>query len=343
MVTSFLGLILDLAALTLLSAGITYVVRGYALERLVDLPNARSSHRVPTPRGGGVAIVAVFALAAIALYGQGRLALSTLMALSGALPVAAIGFWDDHGHVSPRWRLLVQFAAAGWALYWIGGFDRLRFGGDIYPLGGAGPVLGALFIVWMVNLYNFMDGIDGLAGGEAITATLSAAWLLGLGGTAPPEADALRVAALALAAATGGFLVWNWPPAKIFMGDVGSGFVGFLLGLLALHSAAGGGPSLAVWLILLGVFCVDATLTLARRVVGGQPWYQAHCSHAYQHAARRWAGHRPVTLAVLAINLVWLLPWAWAAVAWPRWEGAFLVAAYAPLVGLAAWLDAGKS
>ncbi|SMF97245.1 Fuc2NAc and GlcNAc transferase [Methylomagnum ishizawai] len=324
----------------LVAAFATHAVRGYALKRLLDLPNTRSSHSVPTPRGGGLGIVAALVLATIQLYGLGWVSLDWLMALAGAVPVAAVGFWDDHGHVPARWRLLAQFAAAGWALYWLGGFGELRFAGEAYALGGLGMPLGLLFIVWVLNLFNFMDGIDGIAGVETLTVGFTLAALIGLD-PAPVLPGSAEVAA-ALAAAAGGFLLWNWPPAKIFMGDVGSGFVGFLLGVLALRTAATGGPSLAVWLIALGVFFVDATFTLLRRMADGQRWYEAHRSHAYQHAAQRY-GHRPVTLAVLAINLFWLGPLAWAAARWPALEWAWLGMAYAPLLALALRFGAGLS
>lgn len=338
---SLLSFALPISLLILLSAAMTQAVRGYALRRLLDWPNARSSHRVPTPRGGGLSIVVVFSLAVAVLYGRERLPFDFLMALAGALPVAAIGFWDDHGHVPARWRLLVQVVAAAWALYWLGGFESISIGGSRYELGWLGDLLGGFFIVWLLNLFNFMDGIDGIAGSEAITVALSAALLAGLApaGAALGSVESL----LALAAATAGFLAWNWPPAKIFMGDVGSGCVGFLLGVFALHSALAGELSLIVWLILVGVFFVDATVTLLRRMAGGQRWYEAHRSHAYQHAALRLDSHGKVTLAVLAINLFWLLPLVTAAVVWPRWEAALLALAYVPLVGLALRLDAGKS
>jgi Fuc2NAc and GlcNAc transferase len=326
---------IPLAAVFLVAVFTTRAVRGYAMRRLLDLPNARSSHAVPTPRGGGLGIVAGFAGAVVYLYGQARLPFDLLMALAGSLPVAAVGFWDDHGHVSARWRLLVQVGAAAWALYWLGGFESVTLAGARYDFGWFGTFLAGFFIVWLLNLFNFMDGIDGIAGTEAISVAVLAAFLA-------TAAAGTGLVLVALAAAAGGFLVWNWPPAKIFMGDVGSGFVGFLLGVLAVRMAATGELSLTVWLILLGVFFVDATLTLLRRMAGGQRWYEAHRSHAYQHAAQRF-GHRRVTLAALAINLGWLLPLAALAVAWPRWEMVVLVMAYAPLIGLAVRLDAGKS
>lgn len=316
-------------------------VRRYALCRLLDMPNARSSHAQPTPRGGGLALVLAFSFALVSLMIAGFLPLPLFLALSGLAPLAAIGFLDDHGHVPARWRFLIQVAAAVWALAWMGGPDTLTLGGTVYRMGWAGYGFGVLFIVWMLNLFNFMDGIDGIAGGETVTLTLSAAWLMGL--AAPAALPAAGYVALALAAATAGFLAWNWPPAKIFMGDVGSGVLGYVLAVLALWSAGQNLLSLAVWLILAGVFWVDATLTLLIRMRRGERWYAAHRSHAYQHAAHRSGSHRRVTLGVLAINLAWLLPLAWVAVRFPAWEGLLLALAWLPLGLLAFRLDAGKS
>jgi Fuc2NAc and GlcNAc transferase len=323
----------------LVSGVLTGAVRGYAMKRLLDLPNARSSHHTPTPRGGGLAIVLAFTLASAGLYWLGQIAFDLLMLVLGALPIAAIGFWDDHGHVSARWRLVVQIASAGWMLHWLNGLDSIRFAAEIYPLGWIGPVFAIFWTVWLLNLFNFMDGIDGIAGIEVVSVAVSACGLLAYQSSV---LDGAGLVLLVLAAAVGGFLCWNWPPAKIFMGDVGSAFVGFVVAVLALRTSADGALSLAVWLILVGAFFVDATVTLLRRLFSGQRWYEAHRSHAYQRAARRWSSHKRVSLSVLAVNLCWLWPLAFAAVRWPHLEPLFLVCAYAPLIALALWLEAGK-
>lgn len=324
-----------LALVALTAALMTGVVRRYALRRLLDVPNDRSSHRQPTPRGGGLAIVLAYSLALAALNLTGLLPWPLLMAQLGLAPLAAIGFLDDHGHVPARWRLLTQACVALWALWWLGGLDNLAAGGWI------GYCAGVFGVVWMLNLFNFMDGIDGIAGVETITLTLSAAWLMGAqtAGSLPAEGWA----ALSLAAATAGFLVWNWPPARIFMGDVGSGVLGFILAILALWSATRHSLSLVAWLILAGVFLVDATLTLLTRMLKGERWHEAHRSHAYQQAAQQLGSHRGVTLGVLAINVLWLLPMAWIAVLAPSWEWPVLALAYLPLCLAAYRLGAGQS
>jgi Fuc2NAc and GlcNAc transferase len=319
----------------LLSALVTGFVRRYALHRLLDLPNARSSHQIPTPRGGGLAIVLVYFGAVLYLSLAGQLPPDLTLALLGGLPIAAIGFWDDHGHVAARWRFLVQMLAAGWSLYWLGGMESLALAGQIWHPGWFGALFAAWYLVWMSNLFNFMDGIDGIAGVETSTVCLSAVFLTF------PHASA--VGALPLAGAACGFLAWNWPPARIFMGDVGSGCIGFLLAVLALHGAGEARSGFAIWWILSGVFFLDATWTLLRRMARGERWYEAHRSHAYQHAARRLGAHKPVTLAVLTINLGWLLPLASGAWYWPGRDIWFVVAAYFPL-GLLAWrLKAGHA
>jgi Fuc2NAc and GlcNAc transferase len=304
-------------------------VRAYALERLLDVPNARSSHAAPTPRGGGLAIVLAFALGLVALYLWGVMpGRAGIALLGGALLVAAIGFWDDHAPLPARCRLWVHFAAAAWLLAWLDGGPTMF--SLSYPLS-------LLFIAWMLNLFNFMDGIDGLAAGETVFVAAASGGMLLFGG-----AWGLGWAAVYLAAAAAGFLAWNWPPAKIFMGDAGSGFVGFALGALAMMSAYAGDLSLPVWLILSGAFWVDATFTLLRRMASGQAWQQAHRCHAYQYAARR-HGHKPVTLAYMGVNLAWLLPLALAAWHWPQIQYLLLGLAYAPLIFIAFRCNAGKA
>lgn len=320
------------------SALLTGLVRRYALARsLLDLPNARSSHTAPTPRGGGVAIVLATLAALPVLAAAGSLPWAALWALAGAGGfVALVGFLDDHGHIAARWRLLAHFAAAAWALAWLGGVPPLSLFGSEFDLGWLGAALAAVYLVWLLNLYNFMDGIDGIASVEAIAVGVGGALLYALTGH-----PGLAMAPLVLAAAAGGFLLWNFPPARIFMGDAGSGFLGIVLGVLSLQAAWQAPQLLWSWVILLGVFVVDATLTLLRRLLRGEKVYEAHRSHAYQHASRRYGRHLPVTLAVAAIDLFWLLPIA-------LWVGAGgldgllgVTIAYVPLLALAVKFRAG--
>lgn len=293
---------------------LTGAVRRYALARaLMDVPNERSSHTVPTPRGGGLAIAVVF-LAGVAAAGLAGVVPPRVAAamLGGGILVGGVGLVDDHRSISARTRLVVHFLAAAWTLGWLGGLPSLRVGPGAVPLGLAGSLLAALGLVWFVNMYNFMDGIDGIAGSEAVTAGLAGGALLLAGGS-----PGLAALAFLLAGASGGFLAWNWQPARIFMGDVGSGFLGFCFAALALASERAGALPLLGWVLLLGVFLFDATATLCRRALRGERWYDAHRSHAYQRAVQ--GGWRPasVTGAVIAVNLLLGLL-AWAAAAEPR-------------------------
>ncbi|WP_176514166.1 MraY family glycosyltransferase [Pseudomonas faucium] len=329
-----------LPVLVLLTWCMTGVLRRYALARsIIDVPNARSSHTVPTPRGGGVAIVIGFLLAVPVMAWSGVLDSGPACALVGAgAGIAVLGFLDDHGHIAARWRLLGHFAGAAWVLFWLGGLPALSVFGYTFDMGLVGNVLALFYLVWLLNLYNFMDGIDGLASVEAICACVGGAvlyWLVGAYGAVWGP--------LMLACAVLGFLIWNFPPARIFMGDAGSGFLGIALGVLSLQAAWVEPKLLPGWLILLGVFIVDATVTLIHRLLRGEKVYEAHRSHAYQFATRHYGRHLPVTLAVLLINLVWLLPLACAVAldVLDGWVG--LLLAYAPLILLAVKFKAGQA
>lgn len=326
--------------LALLSAWLTGRMRHYALIRLLDVPNARSSHTRPTPRGGGLGIILVLMISGFFAFGYGFLSSALAMALLAAIPLAVIGFIDDHGDVPARWRFLVQVASAAWAIYWIGGFEVLRIGDFDVRLGPLGYPFGILVMVWMLNLFNFMDGIDGIEASEVIFIGLGSAFLIAGGWHFSPVPEML--VPFAISAATLGFLVWNWPPARIFMGDVGSGVLGFLLALLMLQTSVTEKLSFSVWVILSGVFLVDATLTLLIRLFRGERWYQAHRSHAYQHASRRYGSHKVVTLGVIAINLFWLLPMAFWAQLKPEIEFWVMSAALFPLAYAAMRLGAGR-
>ncbi|RWU17776.1 glycosyl transferase [Pseudomonas alkylphenolica] len=326
-----------------LAAGVslllTAALRRYALNKqIIDVPNARSSHSVPTPRGGGVGIVLTF-LGCLALLGAfDWVPGQALLAIGGAgALVAVIGFMDDHGHIAARWRLLGHFAAAAWMLFWLDGLAPLQVFGYTLNLHWFGYIVAAFYSVWMLNLYNFMDGIDGIASVEAITACLGMALLSVLAG-----APDLTTLPLLLAGATAGFLFWNFPPAKIFMGDAGSGFLGIVLAGLSLQAAWHSSQLFWSWLILLGVFVVDATFTLIRRLVRGDKVYEAHRSHAYQFASRHYGRHLPVTLAVAALNLLWLLPVALCVLLLGLDGVSGLIIAYVPLVLLAVRWRAGE-
>lgn len=328
-----------LPAVTIVALLLTGALRHYALARsLIDIPNARSSHVVPTPRGGGVSIVVSFLLALLLTACLGLITWPLTYALFGAgTGIAVLGFLDDHGHISARWRLLGHFIAAAWALFWIGGLPPLVVAGFAVDLSWIGHMLAAVYLVWLLNLYNFMDGIDGIASVEAICVCLGSALLYWLTGH-----ELIAFTPLLLAFAVVGFLYWNFPKARIFMGDAGSGFLGITLGVLSLQAAWVSPQLLWSWLILLGVFITDATWTLLRRLLRGDKVYEAHRSHAYQFASRQFGKHAPVTLVVAAINIGWLLPMA-LLVGNGTVDGFLgLLVAYLPLIALAVKFRAGE-
>ena len=214
-----------LACGTLSAFGLTWGFERFARRRgLFDVPNERSSHQVPTPRGGGIAVVvSVIALLPI-LYLAGTLPEDLVIALCGAGAwTALIGFVDDHWHFPIRWRLATQLAGPAWALYWLSGPLALGVGGWIVVSGPLAILLAAVYSVWLLNLYNFMDGIDGIASIEAVTVSFVRRPCCI---RSPAPGTGLWTAPVLVLAAASGFLFWNYPPARIFMGDVGSGFFG---------------------------------------------------------------------------------------------------------------------
>jgi Fuc2NAc and GlcNAc transferase len=329
--------------LTILSFALSWFLSGLALryalaKQMLDVPNTRSSHTFPTPRGGGIGFVVAFVCSLALLAAVGRLEISSFIALvGGGSGVAILGFVDDHVHLSARWRLIGHFVFAGFALLWLGGLPPLSILGSIAELGWFAWIAGLIYLVWMLNLFNFMDGIDGLASIQTISVCLGMCLIFSL-----VEAENLIAMPLLLAVTVSGFLLWNFPPAKIFMGDVGSGFLGLIVGLLSIITAWSKPELIYCWAILLGVFIVDATFTLARRILRGEKFYEAHRSHAYQHAAGIY-GHKAVSLAVLAINLLFLLPVAILVALGKCSPIAGLMISFLPLGVLAYYFCAGKS
>jgi Fuc2NAc and GlcNAc transferase len=324
------------------AAFLTYLIMWFGIRQgVLDVPNARSSHTSPVPRGGGLAVIITFYVFLFLSSGfnalpLGQLSLASLM-FGGAI-VAAVGVWDDLENIPARWRFFAHLVAAVIALALLPVFPVIDVFGRSFPLENIGIPVYAICLVWSANLFNFMDGIDGLAGSEAITVLGSATLILFANG----DGDWILLLVF-LSACVAGFLVWNWPPARIFMGDAGSGFLGFAFGILAIESSVSGAITLWTWAILLGVFIVDATTTLVVRMTGGAKWYEAHRGHAFQILARRFKSHRKVTVSVIAINLMWLLPLGYLASVYPYWGLVCCAVAWAPLVTLALKVGAGRS
>ena len=290
--------------------------------RILDHPNERSSHRLPTPRGGGLAVTPVILLAWAGLAAAGHGMPGQTPAMLGAAGLLALSWRDDRGHLPAGLRLCLHLAAGGLGLAGLG-HDQLVFQGLLsWP---ADRLAALLAWVWFTNLYNFMDGIDGITGVETAAIGLGLALLPGFAGA--PQAVAVAAAGL-------GFLAWNWHPARIFLGDAGSVPLGYLLGWLLLSAAADGHWAAA--LILPAYYLADATLTLAARAWRRERVWQAHRRHFYQRAVSGGASHARVAGLILAADLP-LMVLALAAEGDP-WTA--LAAAAAVVAGLLAILRA---
>lgn len=323
----------------LMSVGLTALVRRQALRHSVlDVPNARSSHTVPTPRGGGLAMIVTFLVCATAfvLY-NGRSWQGWLCVVLPSVLVACVGLLDDYRSIAATWRILVHFVAVVLAIAMLGGGVPLPFPSP-WNLSWLSLIVTAVCMVWVINAVNFMDGIDGIAAMEASFV------LLGLLVISSDWVPSLQYGSVLTELALGsvlGFLPWNWSPAKIFMGDVGSGFLGFVLGAVSLALVRQRTVTVWVPLILLGAFLCDATVTLARRMLRGERWYAPHRIHAYQWLSRRW-GHQKVTVAVLLINVFWLAPLAFLAQSKPSLGPWLALTALVPIGAAAIACGAGR-
>jgi UDP-N-acetylmuramyl pentapeptide phosphotransferase/UDP-N-acetylglucosamine-1-phosphate transferase len=291
---------------------------------LFDHPNERSSHASPVPRGAGMILtpVLVAAVGGIGIYGPNPPA----SAVALAVITAALGlvFWlDDRRGLPILIRLVAQIAAIAAALYVMR--DAGPFFGGAFPFWLDRALAGFLWL-WFVNLFNFMDGIDGIAGTETAVIGAGAGVVAALSGAA----GGLSLIGVALVAAATGFLWWNWHPAKIFLGDVGSVPLGFLLGWLLLLLAGHGQWAAAAILPLY--YLADATLTLLRRILRREKFWRAHRQHFYQRAARGRLGHAGVTIAVAVCGGALVLAAVAATLGWPGPALAAAVAAVAALL-----------
>lgn len=316
-------------------------ITAYGLSRpnrwlyLLDQPNERSLHQRAVPRTGGIAICTGLAvgIAGVAMAGFGE---NFLWLLAG-LPVVLVSFLDDRRSLGVIPRLLTQCLSAGMLLLLLADIRLWHWPwlGEI-PVGVAAPVL-VIGIVWMINLYNFMDGMDGFAGGMAV---LGFAVLALLGAVA--GASAFVVANLLVVAASVGFLVWNFPPARLFLGDVGSSFLGFLMAGMMLWSHRDGIVPISLCVLVFSPFIVDATVTLLRRLRRGERIWQAHREHYYQRLVRLGWGHRRTVLAEYALMGACGLSALLATLGPAHWQWTVLLAwipIYALLMGAVARLE----
>ena len=296
----------------LIIAGGNYLLTGWfikyaRLRRITDVPTKRSSHKVPTPRGGGVGFVIISILAFTLYFGwRGFLTSDMYIAMLLTLTaIACLGWFDDRKNLSPTVRLSVQLLAAISVIFFIEGLDTffLPYVSNI-SLGIFSPVMGLLWITGVTNIYNFMDGVDGIASIQALTA--STGWMIIANLWSEPV---LFTVNLILFATIAVFLIYNWSPAKIFMGDVGSVFLGFFFAMMPFLAAAladerGIGFTLWIGAILLWPFLFDGTYTLVRRLRKGENIFQAHRSHLYQRLNIAGWSHDAISLLYLAFSLI---------------------------------------
>ncbi|GAB1472038.1 glycosyltransferase family 4 protein [Chloroflexota bacterium] len=299
--------ILIFALLTILSYLGVWVIRRYAKRHLLDHPNERSSHAMPTPRGGGLAIVLVVLIAGSVAALNSSLTHSLIYLICGIV-IAYIGWRDDLHSLSPRVRFAVQGLVALVSVLGMGYFKSVTIPlfGQL-QLGAVGFIITILWIIGLTNAYNFMDGIDGMAGGVALSAALG--WMFLASRT---NNDFVFWITLAIAAGNFGFLFHNWSPAKIFMGDVASTFLGYTFAVLPLLSADKGGDALMLGTLLMWTFIMDAGITFIRRLLKRENVFSAHRDHLYQRLIIIGYSHAAVSLFYISLTLLaGVLAYAW--------------------------------
>ena len=279
--------------LFLLSFALAYIIKEVAIKKsLIAHVNERSSHTVPTPHGGGIAIVVTWFFGLLYLYLTSAVEQNLFFALLSGVLISIVSFLDDIYELSPKIRLVAQLLTAIFGLYFLGGFKEL----DLFIISIDFPILTNLFalilIVWYINLYNFLDGINGYAGSEAVFLAIAGYFLFG------------GEYFLVLTVAVLGFLYWNYNQAKIFMGDVGSTLLGYNVAIFTLYFGNQSSQNFWIWVILFSLFWFDATLTLIRRKRNGEKLSQAHKKHAYQRLTQADWSHYKVTNFSILLNIL---------------------------------------
>jgi len=281
--------------LFIISFSLTFFIKNYAIKKsLVASVNERSSHTTPTPHGGGIAISITWFIGLSYLFITNQIDIELFSALLLGIVISVISFFDDIYELSPKFRLITQSLVAIGGLIFLGGFESLNFGFFEIENQIITNFFAFFMTIWFINLYNFLDGINGYAGSEAVF--LSLAGLLIFGGA---HFGILAVAVL-------GFLFWNWNKAKIFMGDVGSTLLGYNIAIFTIYYSNQESLNFWIWIILFSMYLFDATLTLIRRKLNGEKLTQAHKKHAYQRLTQSGWSHYKVTNYLILINIVLL-------------------------------------
>lgn len=280
-------------ALVILSFLLTYSIKNYAIKKsFLANVNERSLHTIPTPHGGGIAIATTWFLGLLYLYIAQSIDLSLLYALSTGAILCCVSFLDDVFELHPIVRLFFQALTACLGIYFLGGLEVISFSFFQIQNGYITSIFAFILTLWFINLYNFLDGIDGYAASEAIFLS-TAGWLL-----FQNEIFIVFICAVV------GFLYFNWHKAKIFMGDAGSTLLGYNIAILTLYYTNQESSNLWVWVILFGIFWFDATLTLLRRFKNRENVAQAHKKHAYQRLVQSGWSHSKVVLSAMGLNSI---------------------------------------
>lgn len=303
-----------------------YLFRWAAIKyNITANPNFRTLHEVPLPKGGGIVFSTVFVMGVCFLYWKNYLDLNLFLIFGiGSLAALLFGFIDDLIHISAKKKIIFQLLISCWALFWLNGGPFFYYDLLSYWLSFS---LSSCFLVCSINALNFMDGIDGMASSGSIMSAL----ILSIVIMFTNDYSVLLVLFMLLSSSLLAFIIFNWPPASIFMGDTGSVFLGYLFGVLMLISIMRAEISLWTWIVVFGYFISDTTFTFIVRLMIVKKWYGAHRSHAYQNLARIRNSHLHVTSAVIVFYLIWLLPLAFLTIIKP--EIAFLWAVLAVLPG----------
>ena len=319
---------ISIVAFVLSFMGIFFLKKYASQLKLIAIPNERSLHQKMTPQGGGAIIAIIFLAFTLFLNIFGYMNNVEFLALfGGGLIMTITGFLDDIWNINASIRFFIQFLAAGWGLYWIGGIPSiplLNYVDGLYALANAVVVVA---LVWFINSFNFMDGIDGLATSGAIFFSLSLSGYCFWQGIEP-----YGILLIVLSAASLAFLCFNWPPAKMFLGDAGSNFFGYLFGILLLITVKNNNLSVWTWLIVLAYFITDTTTTTLLRIYMVKGWYRTHRSHAYQNLARVLNNHKFVTCLILGINIFYLLPLAYLSILYPQYAWIVFLAGDFPIL-----------
>ncbi len=282
--------------LFLFSFFLTFLIRKLAIRKsILDFPSERSLHKVPTPKVGGLAVAVVWFSGLLFLYITGNMERRLFFSFIPGALLVVIGIIDDITAIKPSYRLLFQLIVSGIAVFIMGGLQKLDLGVVTVENRLILSVLALLGTIWFINLFNFLDGIDGYIGMEVVFITSAALFLF------------KDTVAAVLLVSTLGFLIWNWQPAKIFMGDAGSTLLGYNIAIFSIYYQNTSKSSIIIWLMLSSVFWFDATLTLFRRLKNREPVISPHKKHAFHRIVQAGFSHQKTVLYAFILNLVILV------------------------------------